>query len=1010
MVDHNGRFTGNDARLRKDLDMICTKCNSEVPNGAKFCPVCGNACGTASDVKPAAAPTEPEKKTYCEKCGLELRQGAKFCAVCGTPTAGVKDIKPIENNGATFGQGDMSAVSLSKLNESDSLVAAMNTAAAAPSAVPMPSNDVPVPSNSVPAPSNSIPMPTGSGSGFSSGINGSSGTGFSPAPSAPAFIPESPAPMGGQDAGNPFGDMGAAAIAVTPVKKKTGAKVGLIIAIVAAVILAAGAIFFFTNKATALSLVMGKPKYATMVEGNSIKNVTEKLDTPAISEGIKSASSFAALMSSMNGGADLDDITGIFQSNTNDVASAVPMMSASSIEGVDFKSAISAYHRSLMDAYGVNSVKVSLSANAEISNSVKSLIGNSDVDIDELLDIINNSTITYGVSASDSALAADLGAASGSAKINVKALINEKGEIYLSLPFVSDTAFKVKLPTSEASAAPTAEVKQLELDEKEISRIIGELVEIYLEKYKESAIEMESGELSAAGLQASGKLITAEFSGKELSGLFRALAEHFAEDEYFSEKIVEFANDCGADITVKDLKDAVSKVFETDADKSDKLIISTVIDNNGNVLAKSFKAKSDQRNTEIVYVDSKEQFTLEVSEGKTTLFSLVHDITSDSEGSFTFKCSDGSDGNITVTLKYNDVGTAQFCGKDTLVGKYTVKVEVPEDFTQNSDNDFIAAAGTLSNVTLTFSSAVNGQNTLESTVGVEAGTFGKISVKSSVTAENDDSALKTPADIIDLGDGSGSGFDQNIEKQLKDYLEKLAEKLQDISDSPFGGIIGDSGIIEGIGGITADKASPDDILDLTSSVSQMMSQVSDLPARYNVSDQDLSEYLGDRCTDLVNDLYKLSLEIQRKGYDMTSAEYDDFAESFEELADMATQLVLDYENAAGGPAVPTDPSELDFDAMTDDEIADVLIEYGDLYYDIITGENSLSLYSDPALYALVTAASDADDAATEAYSAYVDAYIDGKNTDDDLEKFKNTTKAFVEAVAALQNAINDSVT
>ncbi len=89
--------------------MNCTKCNSEVPNGAKFCPVCGNACGTASDVKPAAAPPEPEKKNFCGKCGLELRQGAKFCAVCGAPTAGVGDIKPNQNDGAVFGGGTMSA-------------------------------------------------------------------------------------------------------------------------------------------------------------------------------------------------------------------------------------------------------------------------------------------------------------------------------------------------------------------------------------------------------------------------------------------------------------------------------------------------------------------------------------------------------------------------------------------------------------------------------------------------------------------------------------------------------------------------------------------------------------------------------------------------------------------------------------------------------------------------------------------------------------------------------------
>ena len=159
--------------------MICTKCNSEIPNGAKFCPVCGNACGAVSDVKPAAASHETGAKTYCGKCGLELNRGAKFCAVCGAPAA-VGSVKENANDGLTFGRGDMSAVSLDKPDASDSLVAAMNTAAS--------STAVPTPSDSVPVPSNSVPVPSGSSSGFSSGFSGS-GTGYgSPAPS---FIPES---------------------------------------------------------------------------------------------------------------------------------------------------------------------------------------------------------------------------------------------------------------------------------------------------------------------------------------------------------------------------------------------------------------------------------------------------------------------------------------------------------------------------------------------------------------------------------------------------------------------------------------------------------------------------------------------------------------------------------------------------------------------------------------------------------------------------------------------------
>lgn len=980
--------------------MICTKCNSEVPNGAKFCPVCGNACGTVPDVKPAAASAEPEKKNYCQKCGLELRQGAKFCAVCGAPTAGVGDIKPTQNDGATFGQGDMSAVSLIKPHESDSLVAAMNTAAAAPSAAPAPSGSVPMPSNSVPMPSNSIPTPAGS-SGFSTGISGT-GAGYASPEPAPAFIPETPAPMGGPSAANPLGDMGAAAVAVTPVKKKGGVKVGLIIAIAVVVILAAGVIFFFTNKATALSLVMGKPGYATMVEGNSIKNVTEKLDTPAISEGIKSASSLAAAMYSINNGIDPDDLAGMYMSNT--VNGTAPMMSSYG-EGVDFKSVISSYHKAIMESYGMNSIKMSLGASVELAEPVKTLIG-SDIDVDELLDIINSSNITVSSASSDSALAETIGVTSGGATINAKVLINDNGELYISLPFVSDTAMKIKLPTTQ-SAAPTEEIKPLELDEKEITRIIGEMVEIYLEKYKASAIEMEGGELSAAGLTATGKLITAEFAGKDLSGLFRALAEHFADDEYFTEKIVGFAKECGADITEKDYKDAVSKLFENDAEKSDKLIISTVIDNNGNVLAKSFNIRSDVRNQELVYVDNKEQFTLEVFDSKKTVFSLSHDITSDSEGSFTFKCSDGDDGKITVTLKYSELNTAKFCGKDTPVGTYTVSVEVPEDFTQNSGNDVLKNLGTLSNVKLTVSNKVDSENTMESTVSVDAGGLCKLSISSTVTAADDDSELKVPADIIDCGDGSGENIDtEAVEKQIKEYFKKLEEKLKGMSNSPFGGLIEESGIIDGIGDITADKVSPDDIIALNSGISGMMSRVSSYSTQYNVNDSALS----DRRSDLVNELYKLFNESNGKGYNMTSEEYNGFMKRFNELSKKASQLEEDYKKAAQGsnPSTSSTPSgsmSLNFDAMSYNEVGDVLNQYGEIYYDIITGENSDKLYGNSTFENMLDNASDTYDKAVEAYSEFANKYVSGQNSDKELKAFKDTTKAFVEAVNKLRNAL-----
>ena len=49
--------------------MKCSKCNAEIADDAKFCPVCG-------------AKVEPESK--CPNCGEKLETGAKFCTKCGT--------------------------------------------------------------------------------------------------------------------------------------------------------------------------------------------------------------------------------------------------------------------------------------------------------------------------------------------------------------------------------------------------------------------------------------------------------------------------------------------------------------------------------------------------------------------------------------------------------------------------------------------------------------------------------------------------------------------------------------------------------------------------------------------------------------------------------------------------------------------------------------------------------------------------------------------------------------
>jgi membrane protease subunit (stomatin/prohibitin family) len=53
----------------------CSRCNTQIQQGAKFCPACGNQA------------SQPATVASCGRCNLPLQTGAKFCPACGTPAA-----------------------------------------------------------------------------------------------------------------------------------------------------------------------------------------------------------------------------------------------------------------------------------------------------------------------------------------------------------------------------------------------------------------------------------------------------------------------------------------------------------------------------------------------------------------------------------------------------------------------------------------------------------------------------------------------------------------------------------------------------------------------------------------------------------------------------------------------------------------------------------------------------------------------------------------------------------
>lgn len=843
--------------------MNCTKCNNPLPDGAKFCPSCGTSYMTAPEFNAPSAP-ENEKK-ICQKCGKELMLGAKFCSSCGC--ANDDNAVPAANINSTAETGSMSAISLDKPTSADGLVSAMNAAAAPATPVEA---VVPTPAeNSVPMPS-SVGVPTPTESGFNSGFT---------AP-APSFAPSADAAdMTGAPAELPFpGTVGGAAAAVKPIKKKGKGKIALIIIGAVVVLLGALAIVFFTNRAGVLSTIMGKSKYAAMVEGNHIKQVTDKIDLPAVTNGIKSASGVVQM--AVNSG--LTDRAGYnaFDNFYYGSSGMSSRMSSSSNKGMEFdlSSIEKAYAQLLQSSYGHNSLNSTVKAKVELGDSLKALMNSDDYyyyydteEVEEFLNYLNNSTLTYNITATEDAAAFSLGT-EGKLTVNAKVLMSGQ-DMYISLPFISDKAIMIKLDKPAESSVTELEIKPLELDEKELERIISDIVKIYLENYKNLEIEMENDELSAAGVTVSGKVITAEFSAKELLKLFEEVAEYIANDDYLASKIVEFANSCGAEMTEDDYTDAIMDIFadaEVDEKTKTKLVITTVINNNGDVLGKSVEMTSNKKKASFAYAETKEQSGCEMKFDNVKI-SVVNEKENDENGSCTLKVNaDGK--NFSLSLKYSDVKKAEFCGKEIVTGKFTLSMKLPTEFKDMLDESSYAA---MNGAKLTLSLSSDSSNTLETTVGINAPGYLDATVTETVTVQDSTSDLTPPASTIDITPLTKNEYvddktAEDIVQLVKDAVNKLesmgidtglSNYLDYLDPSSLTGKMPKSSIDNLMDYINSDIKRINDYFDSFSSYEDKMSDLQTLQIKYNA----------------------LLTKIKNKNYSMTYDEYSDFYDEYSDL-------------------------------------------------------------------------------------------------------------------------------
>lgn len=741
--------------------MICSKCNSEIPNGLRFCTVCGAECQAAVS----------EQKNVCPKCGQELNVGAKFCPGCGTSTANAENAAPVNNEGNA-------AVSLNKEPNANDLVATMNaTAAAAPAQAPT----VPTPAPT-PAPTFSgVPTPTAPAANYNNGFS-------TPAPGAASTMPQAPTyapygngampPMGGAA----FNGMnGAAAAVAAPVKKKASAgKIVLIISIVLVVLLGGAAVFFFTNKAAALSLIMGKPKYAAMIEKDSLKKATEKLDTDVLADQIRSVSGVMSTIVTASG--NMGTSATVFDLSTTAGAKAelMPLMSIlpePEFEGVDIKSLIKGYNDFLQSTYGASGISGSMSAKIKLG---KELADYTDDEIEEVLALINGAEFTYDLASTENFMGTEFGMKLDGKLINTRIIIEDDGSMYIVFPFATEKVLKFKIDTIEGSASTSVDTSiVLDLDSNEIARLIDEIVDIYSNYIKSSSVTMEKGSMNVAGFVVEGKEIKADINGKNLENLFKEVFEHIANDKYFCDKVVEYIKNFDPDFTESDYKNAITDLVKdmTGITESDKLIVTMIVNNSGKILAKSYTVASEgQQLGTIAFIDNDTTSAIDFKVLNQSVASVTNVKTSDKDGKITAKVGFGTFGSISMILDYAGVDTAAFGKTEVPVGTYTLTFDVSNASSMGIDEEVIDM---LKGFSFKISSNVSGK-TMTSSMGLSVRDYIDLDLNADITLSDDTSDFSIPSDVIDLTPiMNGEDLNDATMETLMNYFEELANGLSD---------------------------------------------------------------------------------------------------------------------------------------------------------------------------------------------------------------------------------------
>ncbi len=978
--------------------MLCNNCKAEMPADSKFCPMCG--------AKNEPAP-QPTAEKFCTGCGVQLEAGAKFCTLCGTPVDGTaKTAAPSE----PVSMGYAGNVDAAPATPSAIPTPVNDTAAKPVSAIPTPVNDTATkPTSAIPTPVNdtaakpvsAIPTPVNSNTAqpvfgsvptpaADSTVNLNKTTDTTSSENSSSFsVPSYDYSMGAD----------AAAVSATPIKKKNFV-LPIVLGVIAALLIAGG-IFFLVNKSAVMQLFMGNSGYARMIEGSGIKSVSELAAQPSVAAGVESALTAAASAAAAEN-MDTDDLS-------------------SYSEAININQYINTVSASMMDAYGKNGATVDIDFDLNLTDNAKSTLageGAETAELDEMLDFINSTEITYKAAVTEDAISAYAAVYdSEGLAIDAQGIIYSDGNVVIKFPFGSD---KCIVGTIDDEYISTEEAPTIDLSEEEFERLATEIIDLYLTTYEQGEVTIETGDFTIGGVTATGKKITTKLSAEQLNKLFIDATTLIAEDEYFCNTIVDYINDCGGLMTYDEFKTEIldmGKEMATLEEGTDFLEVMTIVNNSNTVLAKSYTAYDDYSAEEteddkkgdtamIGYINGESAFAFEMDENGAPLIIAVVEKTGETDGKAAVKIYEDGKFVMTVKVDYTGVKTEQYNGNDMTVGKFDISFEMPQDFTADTDEMMTM----LSTASISYSlnlSEVEGEKVISCNMSINVPQYFTFALDA-LTTPSEEEIPTVPSDAIDITNLLMNEGEELTEADLA-TIDQLSAMVDDIAAA-------------------ADKMSDDSLYkellvmltdELKLGIDELKNPTADFDAIYEVITElyELEEALYN-----IDDMYpdgadavSADIEAIEAKTEALDEELYTFEVSAARLTEIKNEIASLDTEVEGLTAKAKDAQEkydaeqeaasaVDYDELNYDEIIDQAIVVENRFFEAVLN-NSGQLYTDDALFELYEIALESYDEMYTALDTMVTKVESGDMKVQYVRDARKALAAFDEDVTAFENAI-----